>query len=255
MMKIVSWNVNGIRAISSKNGFSWIKDIDFLGIQETKASLENLPKEIFDLGFKNIESNSAKKAGYSGVLSAFNENFSTTKSLFNDDDEGRVLEHRFKNLAIFNIYFPNGQKDENRLSYKMDFYEKFLNYIKNLKNSGVSVIFMGDLNTAHNEIDIKNPKQNENRSGFLKIEREFLDEICKSGFVDTFRHLYPQTQKFSWWSYRFNARAKNIGWRIDYIFVSDDLICDVKDAFIMDEITGSDHCPVGININLKKFFT
>ncbi len=247
-MKIVSWNVNGIRAVVQKNDFSWIKDVDFLGIQETKANEENLPKEIFNLGFKNITSNSATKAGYSGVLSAFNENFTTTKSLFNDD-EGRVLEHRYKNLVIFNIYFPNGQKDEIRLAYKIDFYKKFLAYIKDLKKDGFSIIFMGDLNTAHNEIDIKNPKANENRSGFLKIEREILDEICQNGFIDTFRFLYPKLQKFSWWSYKFKAREKNIGWRIDYIFISEDLKDRLKDAFIMDEILGSDHCPVGIEID------
>jgi exodeoxyribonuclease-3 len=168
------------------------------------------------------------------------------------DAEGRVLELDFGDFILFNIYFPNGQKDEERLQYKLDFYREFFAYADSLRAVGKSLIITGDFNTAHNEIDLKNPQSNKDRSGFLRIERDVLDDIVARGYVDTFRHFYPETVKYSWWSYRFNARKNNAGWRIDYFFVSADLIANgvVKDAFILNEIEGSDHCPVGIELAL-----
>lgn len=251
-MKLFSWNVNGIRAIVKKDGFDWIKEYkpDFLAIQEVKADENQIPSEIYNLGFKEINLNSGNKAGYSGVMSLANFDTTTTKSVFFNDDEGRVLEHRFGNIVLFNIYFPNGQKDDDRLAYKMSFYKAFLNYINELEKSGFGVIVCGDVNTAHNEIDLKNPKANSERSGFLKIEREWIDELLSNGFIDTFRYLYPDEVKYSWWSYRFNSRKNNTGWRIDYFFISQNLKQKLKDAFILNDVFGSDHCPVGIDIEV-----
>ena len=167
------------------------------------------------------------------------------------DTEGRVIELDYGRFVLFNIYFPNGQKDDERLQYKLDFYRDFFSYADALKNQGRSLIITGDFNTAHNEIDLKNPQSNKDRSGFLRIERDVLDDIISRGYVDTFRYLYPDTVKYSWWSYRFNARKNNAGWRIDYFFVSEDLMAEkvVQDAFILNEIEGSDHCPVGIELD------
>lgn len=252
-MKLISWNVNGVRAAVNKNAFEWVSKVrpDFLGLQEIKASEDQIPAEIYALNFKEININSGNRAGYSGVLSLSNFDTTTSKCLFSSDDEcGRVLEHRFKDIVLFNIYFPNGQKDDERLGYKMRFYAEFLEYIKELRASGKSVIICGDVNTAHAEIDLKNPKSNKDRSGFLDTERAWIDELLETGFIDTFRHLYPQTVKYSWWSYRFNARKNNAGWRIDYFFISENLLPNLKEAFILDDIEGSDHCPVGIEIDI-----
>lgn len=251
-MKLISWNINGIRAAVNKNAFDWIEDEkpDFLALQEVKAKKDQIPNEIYNLPFKEINLNEGDKPGYSGVMSLVNFDTTCTKSMFNDDNEGRVLEHRVENLVIFNIYFPNGQKDDERLAYKMKFYDDFLNYTNLLKNSGKDIIICGDVNTAHKEIDLKNPKANSKTSGFLDIERAWIDKFLSCGYIDTFRHFYPDKEKYSWWSYRFNARSKNVGWRIDYFFISQSLLPKLKNAFIMDEIYGSDHCPVGIELDI-----
>ncbi|MBR2156523.1 MAG: exodeoxyribonuclease III [Campylobacter sp.] len=251
-MRLISWNVNGLRAVVAKDGFAWLSGYkpDFLGIQETKLNEEQIPKEIYNLGFANLSANSATRAGYSGVMSLHNFPCVTHKSLFNDDTEGRVLQHDFKDITLFNIYFPNGQKDDERLKFKLEFYAKFLAYLDELRKNGRKIIICGDVNTAHREIDLKNPKANSQTSGFLKIEREWIDELLSHGFIDTFRAVRGDEVAYSWWSYRFNARAKNVGWRIDYFFISEDLRANLKDAFILSEITGSDHCPVGIDIEI-----
>ena len=251
-MRLISWNVNGLRAVVAKNGFSWLDEFkpDFLGIQETKLQENQIPKEIYNLGFKNLSLNSAKQAGYSGVMSLYNFDCFTHKSLFFDDTEGRVLQHDFKDITLFNIYFPNGQKDDERLKFKLEFYAKFLTYLDELQKLGRKIIICGDVNTAHREIDLKNPKANSQTSGFLAVERAWIDELLRHGFIDTFRAVHGDEVAYSWWSYRFNARAKNVGWRIDYFFISEDLRANLKDAFILSEITGSDHCPVGIDIEI-----
>jgi exodeoxyribonuclease-3 len=158
----------------------------------------------------------------------------------------------YTSFTLFNIYFPNGQMNEERLAYKFAFYEWFLEYAQGLRDEGKSLIITGDFNTAHNEIDLKNPKPNSKRSGFLRSERDLLDRMVEMGYVDTFRHFHPETIKYSWWSYRFSARKNNAGWRIDYFFVTKDLIDKgiVKEAFIDNEIFGSDHCPVGLSIEI-----
>ena len=224
---------------------------DFLGLQEIKVSEKDAPKGLYELGFSQIDLNSAARAGYSDVASLAKFKSETSKALFFPDDEGRVLQHRFGDVVLFNIYFPNGQKDEARLAYKMEFYTKFLAYARSLAEQGLRVIFCGDVNTAHREIDLANPKANSKTSGFLPIERAWLDEVEAAGFVDTFRAVHGELRDaYSWWSYRFNARAKNVGWRIDYFFISANLCSRLKDAFILSDVMGSDHCPVGIEIEI-----
>jgi exodeoxyribonuclease-3 len=164
------------------------------------------------------------------------------------DAEGRIIEMDFGAFVFFNIYFPNGQMSAERLQYKPDFYEKFFEYTDACRKRGKSLVICGDYNTAHNAIDLANPKANENTSGYLRIERDWLDRITADGYVDTFRHFHPDTVKYSWWTYRFKARERNIGWRIDYFFVTADLIEQgrVAEAFIDNGIPGSDHCPIGL---------
>lgn len=252
-MKLLSWNINGLRAITNKKALDWLKtsDVDFIGFQEIKAKPEQIPASIYELGFSEVELNSASRPGYSGVMSLSKFPHQTNKCQFFPDDEGRVLEHRFDNIVLFNIYFPNGQKDEERLAFKMDFYAKFLAYIKELRAQGLSVIICGDVNTAHKEIDLTHPKANAKTSGFLPMERAWIDELLEAGFVDSFREFNGEiTEKYSWWSYRMKARERNVGWRIDYFFVSSDLLPKLKNAFILDEVLGSDHCPVGIELAL-----
>ncbi|ELO9800110.1 exodeoxyribonuclease III [Campylobacter coli] len=252
-MKLLSWNVNGLRAICDKNALDWIikENIDFIGFQEIKAHEDKFPKKIYEYPFKHIYSNSAKRAGYSGVMSLCNFDSEVKKCEFFDDEEGRVLEHRFKNIALFNIYFPNGQKDEERLSFKMKFYADFLVYLDKLLKDGFEIIICGDVNTAHKEIDLTHPKANANTSGFLPIERAWIDDLLKLGFIDTFREINGDIkEKYSWWSYRMKARERNVGWRIDYFFISKGLKDKLKNAFIRDDIFGSDHAPVGIEIDI-----
>jgi exodeoxyribonuclease III len=253
-MKIVSWNVNGLRAAWEKkflNAFQKL-DADVVCVQETKLQENQLIENIKTIeGYESFWSFCSIKKGYSGV-GAWTR---ITPSLVGHgigkdeyDREGRILEFDFGNFILFNVYFPNGQMSEERLNYKLDFYRNFFEYADGLRDSGRSLVICGDFNTAHNEIDLKNTKANENTSGFLRIERDWLDRIVANGYVDTFRHLYPETVKYSWWTYRFKARERNVGWRIDYFFVTSDLIKKgrVKEAFIDNDIAGSDHCPVGL---------
>lgn len=252
-MKFISWNVNGIRAICDKKALDWIKneECDFIGFQEVKASEDKFPKDIYELGFEYIDYNCAKRAGYSGVMSLAKFKSEVFKCEFAIDDEGRVLEHRFNNIALFNIYFPNGQKNEQRLEYKMKFYDDFLNYIKKLQKKGIDIIICGDVNTAHKEIDLTHPKANAKTSGFLPIERAWIDKLLENGFIDSFRYINGDIkEKYSWWSYRARAREKNVGWRIDYFFISTNLQKKLKDAFIRTDIFGSDHAPVGIELDI-----
>ena len=257
-MRILSWNVNGLRA-AYKKGFADAvlrMDPDILCLQETKLQEDQRSEEMIRLGpYSSYWDYASTRKGYSGVAVYTRSSPKVERCGFGIerfDAEGRVIELDYGRFVLFNIYFPNGQKDDERLQYKLDFYRDFFAYADDLKAQGRSLIITGDFNTAHNEIDLKNPQSNKDRSGFLRIERDVLDDIISRGYVDTFRHLYPDTVKYSWWSYRFNARKNNAGWRIDYFFVSEDLIAAgaVKDAFILNEIEGSDHCPVGIELDL-----
>ena len=254
-IEIISWNVNGIRAVANKNALAWIdeRDTDILCLQEIKALKEQIPNDLFTKEYAEVIVNPAQKKGYSGTAT-----FSTLESHYNDTchhidttDEGRIVETHYGDIALFNVYFPNGQKDDERLEHKMKFYDDFLEYCESLRENGKSIIICGDVNTAHREIDLKNPKANAKTSGFLPIERAWIDKLLEHGYIDTFRYVHGDVaDAYSWWSYRFNARANNTGWRIDYFFISEDLAENLEDAFILSDIEGSDHCPVGIKITL-----
>ncbi|MFO7446988.1 MAG: exodeoxyribonuclease III [Ignavibacteriaceae bacterium] len=254
-MKIISWNVNGIRAVHKKGFLDWFKkeSPDILCLQETKAHEEQLPDEL-----KNVEGYSSlfcagERKGYSGVciyskvqpIKVY-RGFDIQKF----DNEGRILVAEFPGFTLINIYYPNGKKNQERLQYKMDFYDAFLEYANRLRSEGKKLIICGDVNTAHKEIDIARPKENSKISGFLPIEREWMDKFISSGYIDTFRMFNDQPQQYTWWDMVTRARERNVGWRIDYFFVSDDLKDNVKNAFIQSDIMGSDHCPIGIEISL-----
>lgn len=253
-IKLISWNVNGLRAIAKKGFLESFKslDADILCVQETKLQEPQLPDDLRHIdGYDSFWSYSTAKKGYSGVGVWTKKKPDTVKNgigIEKYDAEGRIVELDLGEFILFNVYFPNGQMGDDRLEYKLDFYQDFFEYANRLRDSGRSLVITGDYNTAHNEIDLKNPKANEDRSGFLRIERDWLDNIVAQGYVDTFRYLYPETVKYSWWTYRFKARERNAGWRIDYFFVTQDLIDNhrVREAFIENDIFGSDHCPVGL---------
>jgi len=257
--KFVSWNVNGVRAVDKKEALKWVDEasIDILGLQEIKAQAEQIPASIFDKEYENVLVSSSAIKGRSGtalytdITTTLEDNCRGVDIL----DEGRINEAHFtlgdKDIAFFNVYFPNGQSKEERLVYKMEFYDRFLDHCEALKKEGKSIIICGDVNTAHKEIDLARPKANEKVSGFLPMERDWLDKFLSHGYIDTFRHVNDdKPDSYSWWSYRANARANNVGWRIDYFYVSDDLKDHVKDAYILSEVMGSDHCPIALEIEI-----
>jgi exodeoxyribonuclease-3 len=256
-LNLVSWNVNGLRAAMKKDFAGAVArlDADVLGIQETKLQAHQLTPAMTDLpGYRSYWSHARTKKGYSGVGVYTRHAPREVRygiGIPRFDDEGRILELDFGSFVFFNIYFPNGQMNEARLQYKLDFYEALFAHTDAYVKQGRRVVIGGDYNTAHNEIDLKNPKANQNTSGFLRIERDWLDRIISNGYVDTFRHFYPETVKYSWWTYRFKARERNAGWRIDYFFVDRTLIDTgvVQEAYIDNDIMGSDHCPVGLKMN------
>ena len=254
-IEIISWNVNGIRAVGTKEALKWIdeRQPDILCLQEIKALEEQIPEDLFDKEYQDIIVNSATKKGYSGTMtwSVLQNEYNSTCQDIDSLAEGRIVETHYGDIVLFNVYFPNGQKDDERLAVKMKFYDDFLAYCQTLREDGKSIVICGDVNTAHKEIDLKNPKANSKKSGFLPIEREWMDKLVDHGYIDTFRYVHGDKEDaYSWWSYRSNARANNVGWRIDYFFISDDLAESLEDAFILDHIEGSDHCPVGIRLSL-----
>jgi len=247
-LTFISWNVNGIRAVDKKEALKWVDEteVDFLCLQEIKAEADQIPETLFERKFKFHSINSSSKKGQSGVA-LFTDIRGEASACEHVDilDEGRINEYHFDNYVLLNIYFPNGQSGEERLAYKLAFYDRFLEHINTLRDQGKSIIFCGDVNTAHKEIDIARPKANEGTSGFLPIERAWMDKLVANGYVDTFRYKHGDvTDRYSWWSYRAGARGRNVGWRIDYFFVSEDLADKIVEAEILDEIMGSDHCPV-----------
>ena len=252
-MKIISWNVNGLRAILKKNFLDYLnlENPDILCIQEIKLQEEQIPKEIHGLDYYHKYWNFAEKKGYSGVAVFTKEKPISVEYSIGDelyDKEGRLLLLEFKDFSLINCYFPNGQMSDERLQYKLNFYNRMFDLMQKIRESGKNLIICGDFNTAHKEIDLANPKQNENTSGFLPIERSWLDKIVKAGWVDTFRFFNQEADQYSWWTYRFGARERNVGWRIDYFFTNEENIKNIKNAFIKQEITGSDHCPIGVEI-------
>ncbi len=254
-IEIISWNVNGIRAVSNKEALKWIdeRDPDILCLQEIKALKEQIPTDLFEKHYEEIIINPALKKGYSGTAtySVLKSDFHSTCPDIDTHNEGRIIETHYDDIVLFNVYFPNGQKDDERLAHKMKFYDDFLEHCENLREDGKSIIICGDVNTAHKEIDLKHPKANSKKSGFLPIEREWIDKLLEHGYIDTFRYVHgDKEESYSWWSYRANARVNNVGWRIDYFFISEELAENLEDAFILDHIGGSDHCPVGIKLSI-----
>jgi exodeoxyribonuclease-3 len=253
-MKITTWNVNGLRALIRKDGWEWVQSYspDVLCLQEIKARPDQLTQNqhtLFD-GYHAIW-NPAERPGYSGVLSLIkDENVESTLGLGKDkfDNEGRVVQTKFPDFRLFNIYFPNGGRDHSRVPFKLDFYAALLELCNRLHTEGEKIIICGDINTAHQEIDLKNHKGNKNTTGFLPEEREWISKYLANGFVDAFRVLYPEKEQYTWWTYRSNARANNVGWRLDYFLISDGLMEQVKDVIIHNEVMGSDHCPVTLKL-------
>ncbi len=254
-MRFISWNVNGIRSIGKKEALKWIdkNEIDLLALQEIKATIDEIPSDLFKKEFQNLCVSSSIKKGQSGVATYCDIKIDYQSPCYEVDTlkEGRVNEIHFNKIAFFNVYFPNGKRNEERLREKLAFYDRFLDHINHLRDSGFSIIFCGDLNTAHKEIDLSRPKENELISGFLKVEREWIDRVVEEGYIDTFRYLYPNKKdRYSWWSMRTKARERNVGWRIDYFFVSSDLRDKIKKAEILDDIRGSDHAPILLELDL-----
>ncbi|MFA6430721.1 MAG: exodeoxyribonuclease III [Candidatus Paceibacterota bacterium] len=249
-MKIISWNVNGLRAFHKKGAFDSIFELDpdIFCLQETKAHPEQLPEEVRSpAGYHAFFDHSKVKKGYSGVAIFSKEKPEKIEygiGISKFDDEGRTLVAYFNDFVLLNIYFPNGGGGEDRLQYKLEYYNEFLKFIENLKKQGKSVVFCGDVNTAHNEIDLARPKENESHTGFLRIERDWMDKLISLDWIDTFRFLNPNKIQYSWWDMKTFARDRNVGWRLDYFFVSQDLKNKIKKAEILDNMFGSDHCPV-----------
>jgi len=255
-LKFVSWNVNGIRSIGKKEALRWIDDIDldFLSLQEIKATLDQIPKDLFNREFKNLYVSSSVNKGQSGVATYTNIDIDYYSNCYEVDilKEGRINELHFNNIAYFNVYFPNGKRSTERLEYKLSFYNRFLVHINGLRDRGYHIIFCGDINTAHKEIDLARAKENEDISGFLPIEREWIDRVIKDGYIDAFRYKYPNKKdRYSWWSMRTRARERNVGWRIDYFFVSNDLKKKIVDCDILDDIKGSDHAPIILDLDIE----
>jgi exodeoxyribonuclease-3 len=252
-LEIYSWNVNGLRAAVRKNFLEFIEDEDpdILAIQETKLQEEQIPEEVKNLSQYHQYWNFAEKRGYSGVAVFTKQKPEKVEYTIGDADydaEGRLLILYFSDFVLLNCYFPNGKMSEERLQYKLNYYDKMFNLMQKLRKAGHNVVVCGDYNTAHKEIDLANPERNKDISGFLPIERKWLDKLVNNDWVDTFRQFNQQPGQYSWWTYRFGARKRNAGWRIDYFFVNKDFMSKVKDAFIRQDIMGSDHCPIGVEL-------
>ena len=252
-MKIISWNINGIRAAQRKGFLEWLQNEspDIVCVQEIKANTDQLDFDLLNPPGYQTYWNAAQKKGYSGVATFTKEKALSVEKGFGVerfDAEGRVLTTEFEEFFLLNIYFPNGQRDGERLKFKMDFYDETMRYVELLTKTGKEVITLGDYNTAHKEIDLARPKENSNRSGFLPIERDWLDKWIASGQVDIFREFNREPEQYTWWDQKTRARDRNIGWRIDYHFITEGLMEKVKNAKIMPEVMGSDHCPISLEL-------
>lgn len=250
-MKIITWNVNGLRAVLGRDSLKpvWSQKPDVLCLQEIKARPEQLGawRESFN-GFEAIW-NPAERAGYSGVASLLRSPALEMKKGLDEarfDVEGRVIQTLHPGFRLINVYFPSGQRGNARVNYKLDFYACLLDLCDRLHANGEAIIITGDFNTAHQPIDLKNPNQNKKTSGFLPEERAWVQKFLDHGFVDVYRHLYPDRVQYTWWTYRMNARGRGIGWRLDYFLASQALVSRVRDVVIYENIMGSDHCPVGL---------
>ena len=259
-LSLLSWNVNGIRAAHRKGFVDWLlqTNADFVCVQETKLShIDQIGPDLTKPeGYFSYWDWATEKKGYSGVAIYSKQEPKKVITDFGDNIlswEGRMIQLDFENYSLINIYFPNGGASKERLEYKLLFYKKFLAYIKRLEKKQPNIIFCGDVNTAHNEIDLARPKQNEKTSGFMPIEREWLDKFETAGFTDTYRLLHPNKKEmYSWWDMKTRSRDRNVGWRIDYFYISKALHNAVQKADILTDVFGSDHCPVALQLNIKK---
>jgi exodeoxyribonuclease-3 len=254
-LKLLSWNVNGLRAARKKGFLEWFRRErpDVLCLQETKAAPAQLPAELKEVEGYRAHFVAASRKGYSGVaLYTRREPLDITDGfgVKRFDAEGRTQVADFGDFLLFNVYFPNGKASEERLRYKMAFYKAFLKHVDKLKDAGANIVICGDVNTAHREIDLARPKENAKVSGFLPEERAWLDEFVAHGFADTFRMFHDEPGQYTWWDLKTRARERNVGWRIDYFFVSENFTRNVKKAFILPEVMGSDHCPIGLEVNV-----
>ncbi len=256
-LTILSWNVNGIRAAHRKGFSDWLAAAqpDILCLQETRAEPHQIPAEAAAPdGYFAFWNASKRKKGYSGTglltkIEPLGVEFGLGIEEF--DTEGRTIIAHYADFSLINCYFPNGGRDLSRVPFKMAFYDAFLQKCESLRAAGKPVLFGGDVNTAHREIDLANPKSNQKTTGFLPEERAWIDAVLAAGYVDTFRHFHPDAPgQYTWWSQRFGARARNVGWRIDYFFAAPELMPRITDAFILPEVEGSDHCPVGVKLNV-----
>ncbi len=258
-MKLISWNVNGIRAILKKDFLTTISKVkaDLYGLQEIKISQATILENNFEFPGYQPSWHSAQRPGYSGTALLINNQSSLSQGVYRSglgdlefDSEGRVQILETKNFFFFNIYFPNANAELSRLDYKMRFNRVLLNYLKKLDQKK-PVILSGDFNVAHQAIDLARPKENEGVAGFTQEERSWLDQLSAAGFIDSFRSLHPKKIQYSWWSFRSMARERNIGWRIDSFWLSKRLAPHLQKAFILDKVLGSDHAPVGIELDFK----
>ncbi|HNN14797.1 MAG TPA: exodeoxyribonuclease III [Anaerolineales bacterium] len=252
-MKILTWNINGIRAALGKNALAWAfeQEPDALCLQEVKARPEQLDGDQSGNLKLPYVWNPAERAGYSGVATFYRKEPDQVVKGFGNhefDMEGRVVQTCWGNLRLFNVYFPNGQRGHDRVDYKLRFYAHLLDLCQTLHSNGEQIVITGDFNTAHMPIDLKNPKANEKTSGFMPEEREWVQKFLDHGFVDAYRYLYPDRVQYTWWTYRLNARARGIGWRLDYFLVSESLIPRVEDVIVHENVVGSDHCPVELRL-------
>ena len=256
-MKIVSWNVNGLRAVH-RNGF-WDDFMslkaDIICLQEIKAEMKQLPDELQDItGYETLINSSKKKKGYSGVAIYTREKAETVEhgiGVKRLSGEGRVITAHYKNFTLCNVYFPQGAASPERLKFKLDFYDAFLKHLAKIEKRQKNIIVCGDVNTSHNSIDLARPDANHQTSGFMDIERKWIDKFINSGYTDIHRYKNPKKEKcFSWWSARTRARDRNIGWRLDYFFITNNLIKKVKHSTIHSNLYGSDHCPISLDINI-----
>jgi exodeoxyribonuclease-3 len=259
-LTVISWNVNGLRAAAGKGFAQWLaqKPGDIVCVQETRTLPEQLPAHVSAPEGWQFHVHPAQRLGYSGVgLYAQMpwDALTTTTGREEFDVEGRLQIARFGKLWVVNGYFPNGngkERDNSRIPYKLDFYRQVFDVLAPHFAAGVPILVLGDFNTAHREIDLARPRENREISGFRPEEREEMDRWMRAGWVDTFRHFHPdQVGAYSWWSQRFGVRAKNVGWRIDYVLASPGAVPHLKDAFIWPEVTGSDHCPVGVVLDRR----
>lgn len=252
-MNIISWNVNGLRALYKKGAFDAVFELqpDILCLQEVKARKDQLPPTVQTVpGFTSFFDHAKVKKGYSGVsvyTKAAPVKVEYGIGVPDLDQEGRSITLFFDNMALNNTYFPNGGGGPDRLAFKLRYYEAFLSYVKKIKEGGIKVIFCGDVNTAHTAIDLARPKENEKNTGFLPEERAWIDRVVSSGFIDVYRHFHPSAKnQYTYWDMKTFARDRNVGWRIDYFFVSKDVLPEVKKVAIHDMIMGSDHCPISM---------